>query len=353
MKSPDLTPLSITNPAPSSADLAAHFRHKNVLVMGGSGFMGFNLMRQLAEFGAQITVASRGITLPAMPYPAGVNWMRADLSDAESLDPVVLGRDIIFIVAGATGAVASINAPVEDLRSNLSGQLNLLEAIRRMPKLPRVILVGTRLVYGVAQYLPVDEKHPTNPNSAYGVHKLTAEKYHLLYHHLHALPTTVARVTVAYGPYTPASSYTYGVVSHFAQAILRGEAISIYGGGEQTRDFVYVDDVTDALLRLAACKQAAGEAINVGHGRPVTLAHLAETMIRVAGAGEIAHVPWPPDAEKVETGNFYTDVTRIHQLTGWRPWTPLEDGLRRVFEYMRQMSTATPARVLMSTDDHR
>jgi UDP-glucose 4-epimerase len=324
--------------APADADLSSHYRGKNVLVVGGSGFIGYNLSGELVARGAKVAVASRGITIPAGRYPSSVESVRLDLCDPASFGRALHDRDIVFIVAGATGAVRSISCPVEDLRSNLAGQLNLLEALRQLPKYPRIILAGTRLVYGIAQRLPVDEAHPTNPTSAYGVHKLTAEKYHLLFHHLHGLPTTVTRITVGYGPYAPLTNTAYGVVNTFSGSLIRGEPITVYGSGEQTRDFVYIDDVVDALLRLGMCDQAIGQAFNIGHGRPITLAALAEALIRVAGQGSVVHVPWPADAEKVETGNFYADTTLLSRVTGWAPRMPLEEGLARVLEYLRQIA---------------
>jgi nucleoside-diphosphate-sugar epimerase len=311
--------------------------------VGGSGFIGYNLAGELLARGAKVTVASRGITIPAGRFPPTVESVRLDMCDPASFGRILHDRDMIFIVAGATGAVRSISCPVEDLRSNLSGQLNLLEALRKLPRHPRIVLAGTRLVYGIAQRLPVDESHATNPTSAYGVHKLTAEKYHLLFHHLHGLPTTVTRITVAYGPFSPITNTAYGVVNTFARSLVRGEPITVYGTGDQTRDFVYIGDVVDALLRLGACDAAIGKAFNIGHGRPITLADLAEALVRVAGNGSVVHVPWPPDAEKVETGNFYVDTSLLSNVTGWAPRMPLDDGLSRVLDYMRQVTAAPKA----------
>lgn len=302
--------------------------------------MGYNLTRRLAELGAKVSIASRGITIPGDRLPGGVDAIHLDLGDPASYSRTLEDREIIFVTAGATGAVRSVAQPVEDLLGNLTGQLNLLEAIRRLPAKPRVVMAGSRLVYGPAHYLPVDESHPTNPTSAYGVHKLTADKYHLLFHRLHGLATTVARVTVSYGRFTPAGSIGHGVVNQFAGNLLRGQPITIYGTGEQSRDFVHIDDVVEGLLRLGACDQAAGRAVNLGHGRPVTLLGLAQALIRIIGAGEIAHVPWPVDAEKVETGNFYTDISLMRQLTGWSPRVDLEEGLRDLLDYLRRRQPA-------------
>jgi nucleoside-diphosphate-sugar epimerase len=146
----------------------------------------------------------------------------------------------------------------------------------------------------------------------------------------------VTRITVVYGPNTPANSTDYGVVSRFAHNLILGKPITLYGEGAQTRDFVYIDDVVDALLRLGACDRAIGRAFNIGNSRPITLLNLAQTLIRVAGHGELLHVPWPADAQKVETGNFYADVSLMRHVTGWRPQTSLEEGLRNVLQFMRR-----------------
>ncbi|MGA2232981.1 MAG: NAD-dependent epimerase/dehydratase family protein [Tepidisphaeraceae bacterium] len=328
------------SPATSQDHWPEHYRGRNVLVIGGSGFMGFNLVRRLVDLGAKVSIASRGITVPADRLPPSVDALRLDLADPSTYSHILSGRDMIFIVAGATGAVRSVALPVDDLLGNLTGQLTLLEAIRRLPKPPRVVMAGSRLVYGTAHYLPVDESHPTNPTSAYGVHKLTAEKYHLLFHRLHGVSTTVARVTVSYGPHVPAGNSSHGVVDEFASSLLRGDPIFLYGTGEQSRDFIHIDDVVEGLLRIGACDQTIGRTLNLGHGRPITLLALAQTLINIIGCGDISHVPWPGDAEKVETGNFYTDVSLIRHLTGWAPRVELEDGLRHLLNYMRNRQPA-------------
>ena len=141
-----------------------------------------------------------------------------------------------------------------------------------------------------------------------------------------------------------AANTAYGVVNTFARSLVRGEPITVYGAGDQTRDFVYIGDVVNALLRLAVNQHAIGKAFNIGQGRPITLADLANALVRVAGAGSVVHVPWPVDAEKVETGNFYVDTTLLSRVTGWTPRMSLDNGLARVLDYMRQVTVGPKRR---------
>lgn len=331
LRSIDFPPEAMLRPS----QLRDGYRHKSVLIVGGSGFLGFNLARVLSACDANVTVGARGMTTPAAAYPAGVRQVRLDVTEPHTLVRAVDDCEMLFVVAGATGAVRSLEQPLDDLRSNLIGQLNLLEVVRRSRSQPRVVLASSRLVYGPSRYLPVDEDHATEPTSTYAVHKLTAEKYHLLYHKAYGLRTSIARITVAFGPHAAPNGMSQGVVTTFVRNVTSGVPITMYSTGTQTRDFVYVDDVVDALLRIGASDQTIGRTLNVGGGSPVTLSQLAETLVRVAGQGEVSYIPWPKDAATVETGDFYADISLIRRMTGWQPRTSLEEGLRRCVDDAR------------------
>lgn len=317
-------------PAPSShADLCSPYAGRRVLVFGGTGFLGFNLACRLARAGVDVTVASRGVTRPASTFPPNVRLATADLADQPAIQNLLRDADAVFMLAGSTGAIESTAAPLDDIPANLIGHINLLEAWRAARSSARLIVGSSRLVYGRPLRNPVREDHPTDPTSAYGINKLAAEKYHRLYHELHNVRSTILRIPVAYGPGAPRNSTNHGVVRHFIDHALAGRPITLYGGGAQLRDFLYVDDLLDAMLTVGAHDATTGMVLNVGSGSPTRLSDLAQTVVAAVGKGEIQSTPWPTHAKQVETGDFIADISRITSLTPWRPTTPLAEGVAR------------------------
>lgn len=313
---------------------------RRVVVFGGTGFLGFNLTKALARAGAAVTVASRGITRAARPIPHGVSVATADLADRAALEKLLVGADAVFMLAGSTGAIESTAAPLDDIRANLVGHVNLLEAWRSVGCSARLVVGSSRLVYGRPLRNPVDESHPTEPTSAYGINKLAAEKYHRLYHELHGVRSTILRIPVAYGPDAPRNSTNHGVVRHFIDHALASRPIMLYGGGEQLRDFLFVDDLVDAMLRVSADDRTTGMVLNVGSGAAARLSELAQAVVCAAGRGEIRSAPWPTHARQVETGDFVADISRITSAIGWRPSTSLAEGVARCVRDARERAAA-------------
>ncbi|MHB8378187.1 MAG: NAD-dependent epimerase/dehydratase family protein [Dehalococcoidia bacterium] len=311
------------------------YQGARVLVLGASGFIGFNLVVALAGCGADVTAASRGVTRQPHAYPAGVRERAIDVREIDPLVGLVAGHDVVFDVAGRSGAVESNLSPLDDLRTNVVGQFNVLEACRRAAPRARIVFASSRLVYGRARYLPVDEQHPTDPTSMYGVHRLAAEKYHLLYHQMHGMATTVLRIAVPYGPCQPLDAASHGVVNLFMRTVVDGRPITLYGGGKQLRDVLHIDDLVGAMLASGRSPATIGAVMNVGGGQPVTLAELATTIVEIAGCGRVTEAPWPDDVAAVETGDFHADIGSIRALTAWVPRIPLRDGLRSSIAYYR------------------
>jgi nucleoside-diphosphate-sugar epimerase len=328
-------------PSSTNNDVQSRYGGQRVLVIGGSGFIGHNLVVRLVAGGAHVTSMSRGLAPQIAPLGPEVLSRTADLTDTRAMLDLIPEHDIIFSVAGPSGAASSSASMREDMHVNLIGQHNLLEACRRAETPPRVIFGSTRLVYGKPQYLPVDEGHPTQPTSLYGIHHLAAQGYHQHYHRVHGVPTTILRITVPYGPHQIWNTYTHGVVNLFIRRAVQGQPIQIYGSGQQLRDLLYIDDLVDAILAIAMTPDTVGQIINVGSGQPTELRVLAKMITELAGGGELRSVPWPKDAADVETGDFYADISRLQALTGFAPRIPLADGLRESIAFYRSV-TACP-----------
>lgn len=226
--------------------------------------------------------------------------------------------------------------PLTDLQINAAAQLSILQACRQFNRDVKIVFAGTRQVYGRPEYLPVDEKHPLNPVDVNGINKLAGEWYHLLYHQVYGIRSCVLRLTNTYGPGMRVRDARQTFLGIWIRQLIEGTPLKIFGTGDQRRDFNFVDDVVDALLLTATQSAANGQVFNLGHSEHVSLRELAELMIRVNGGGEYEVVPFPPDREAIDIGDYYGDFRKIDNLLRWKPQVNLEDGLTKTLDYYKK-----------------
>ncbi len=311
------------------------------VVLGAGGFLGSHLCRRLVADGWDVTGTVRDVEAPHVVRRLDgvrddIRLRRGDVVDPELLASVVVGADAVFPFAGRSGAARSLDDPVVDAQVNGLGQLRLLEALRDRNPDARVVFPGSRLQYGRVATLPVPEDHPLEPTSAYGIHKLLGEQYHLLYARQFGIRSTSLRISLPYGPEQDRADDAFGVVGTFLARAAAGEAIQLYGGGEQLRDYVFVDDLVDLCVRLTDDgDRTVGLALNAGGPTATSLRTMAETVVEVVGRGTVEAVPWPAEAARVETGDYHGDLTRVRELVGWEPTTSLADGLAVTWERSR------------------
>ena len=316
---------------------------RRVLLTGGLGFLGLNLVPLLLEEGAEIRVLTRTL------HPLALSWLeelrgdravevlQGDIADPDRMPGWLDGADLVINLAGESGAVKSLREAHSDMQVNIAGHLNLLDALRGRPEPPRVVFVSSRLVYGVTGAEPAGEDHPTLPTSLYGLHKLTVEHYYRIYHQHYGIPYAILRLTNPYGLYQLPERRHYGIVNRFVMKAVRDEAIPLYGGGPQLRDYIHVRDAAEAVLRAGVDPRALGETLNAGAGRSVSLGEVARRIVALAGAGRVEEVPWPEGHLKVETGDFLCDTRRIGERLGWRAAIGLDEGLRQTVEGYRSL----------------
>jgi UDP-glucose 4-epimerase len=310
-----------------------------VLVLGGLGFIGASLCQRLMLEGRQVTAFSRSLAphaeLASRLAESGARIIEGDLRDGVAVAGAVADQDVIVNLAGESGAVKSMEAPVADLDGNCRANLILLEAMRAHNPEAKLVFVGSRLQYGKPSTLPVNEDHPRLAMCVHAVHKNTVEEYLRMYRELFGLRYTIARVTNPYGPGQPAGRIAYGVVNRMIHLALEDRTVPIYGDGLQRRDYIHVDDVAAAVMRLADSAAADSRAFNVGSGEGTALIDMARTIVSIAGGGQIEHVPWPRLAEQIETGDFVADISRIKLEIGWLPETGLRDGIEQTVAFHR------------------
>ena len=312
---------------------------QHALVVGGLGFIGANLTDRLSGGGTRVTVLtpsrSRHAETAGDFEARGVQIMEGDIRDAETVRRVLPDQDVVFHVGGRSGAALSVRDPWTDLDVNVRGSLVLLESMREVNRDAKIVFVGSRLQYGRTGSTSVSEEHPLNPSCPHAAHKIAVEEYLRLYQRLFAMRHTVARVTNPYGPGQSRSRTEYGVVNRMIHLALTDDAVTVYGDGSQRRDYVYIDDVSAALVTLADARQSDGRVYNVGSGTGTRLVDMARRITEAAGGGRLELVPWPALDGQIETGDFVADISRIGRELGWRPVVPLDEGLQKTIAFYR------------------
>jgi nucleoside-diphosphate-sugar epimerase len=263
-----------------------------------------------------------------------IELIQGDIRDAELMRRVVAGHDVIFSLAGQVSYVDSNTEPLLDLAINCTGNLQNLEACRRVNPRARLFFASSRFVYGRIEYNPVDENHPFNGLSIYGIHKLVGEKYYRFYHEAYGLPTVSARIANPYGPQQQMKHSKYGIVNWFIRLALEGKPLPVFGNGLQRRDYVFNEDLA-AAIHLVLTPGTEEQVYNLGPGIGTAFIDMARLVAAAVPGTDVNQVEWPEDRFFVETGDYISDITDITEITDWRPQTSLQEGIARTVDYYR------------------
>jgi nucleoside-diphosphate-sugar epimerase len=304
------------------------------LVTGGTGFIGSHIVETLLAQGHHVRVLdnlSTGHLENLEPVWDRLEFIEADIRHAAALEKAAAGVDFVFHLAAVVSVPQSMAQPVETELVNAVGTLNVLRAARAAGA-RRLVMSSTCAIYGDEPTLPKTEAMPPQPKSPYAISKLAGEWYCRLFNDSLGLQTVVLRYFNVFGPRQDPSSAYSGVISIFADRVSRGLSPTIFGDGQQTRDFVFVDDVARANVLAATTPAAAGQVLNIGAGRQVTinqlfrqLSHIfdyqADPIYAPMRAGDILH--------------SYSDPTQARLVLGWSAQVGLEDGLRRLLNSLK------------------
>jgi UDP-glucose 4-epimerase len=300
------------------------------LVTGGGGFIGSNLVRALLARGDDVRVLDNFSTgNRANLEGLDVEVVEGELRSYERVHNAVRGVDVVFHL-GALGSVPrSVQDPLTSSAVNVEGTLNVLLAARD-ENVRRVVFSSSSSVYGTRRELPVTEETPPDPISPYGVAKLAAERYCVsfarVYEHLESV---VLRYFNVFGPRQSPHSQYAAVIPLFVSAIERGDPITIFGDGEQSRDFTYVENVVDATIRAAEVPEANGRMFNVSAGRPATVNELADALGRIMQR-DVERQFAPPRAGDIR--DSWAEISAARDVLGYEPRVELEEGLRRTVD---------------------
>ncbi len=317
------------------------FSGRRVLITGGLGFIGSNLARALVALGARVTIVDSlipeygGNRRNLAGIAAKVRVHRTDVREHAQLARLIRRQDFLFNLAGQTSHMDSMTDPETDLEINCRAQLALLEACRLHNPTVRIVFASTRQIYGRPDYVPVDERHPIRPVDVNGLNKAAGEGFHMLYSRVHGIRATALRLTNTIGPRMRVKDARQTFVGVWIRRLLEDEPLEI-GGGEQRREFTFVDDAVEAFLLAAARPEAVGEIFNLGGPPPVTLLRLAELLVEINGGGSFVVREFPDDRKKIDIGDYYADDAKIRKMLGWKARTDLKTALKRTVEFYRR-----------------
>ncbi|HEX4364153.1 MAG TPA: NAD-dependent epimerase/dehydratase family protein [Solirubrobacteraceae bacterium] len=313
------------------------------VVTGGAGFIGSHLVDALVARGDTVTIvddlSSGRESNIAGALAAGAQLERADIRDREALSQIVAAAkpEAIFHLAAQVDVRLSLADPAFDARTNVEGTINVLESARALdtPRPPRVVFASTGgAIYGETDVLPTPESVPALPMAAYGQSKLCAELYLGLYRRLYGLPTIALRFGNVYGPRQDPHGEA-GVIAIFCGRLRDGGRLTIFGDGSQTRDYVYVGDLVDALIR--AGDRDEGGSVNVGTEEETSVLDIVGVLAELHGPG--TPEPELAPARLGEIDRSCLDASRARETLGWRAHTPIAEGLRLTYEALQATPT--------------
>lgn len=313
------------------------WKGKRVLVTGADGFMGSHLTEKLIELGAIVSIYVRGNSLTSTSNPTLKNIghlkdkikhiLAGDIGSRDSIDLIKKNKaEYIFHLAADAYVPNSFNHPLEVKETNLDGTLNVLHAVMDMD-VKQVVCTSSSEIYGTHDGF-IKEEDPLYPSSPYAASKVAADRYCYSYWNTYKLPISIIRPFNTFGP-----KHTYDVIPKFIDLALKGEPLTIYGKGDQTRDFSYVDDTIRGFLIMGSNPKAIGQAVNFGSGKDYMIIDIAKKIIEFSGSkSKIVHV----EPRTSEVGKLLCDYSKAKKLFGWEPSISIDDGLKKNIEWAKK-----------------
>jgi UDP-glucose 4-epimerase len=306
------------------------------------GFIGSNLTIKLVELGANVTVVDAvvpgcgGNAFNLTNVAGDVRVIQRHIDEVDAFADALERAELVFNLAGEISHIHSMLFPERDLRLNAWAQLAFLQGCVKYARGIRIVYAGTRQVYGVPEYLPVDEKHPVNPTDFNGVHKYASSQYHLMMTRLGQIRASVLRLTNIYGPRMALNVPCQGFLSTYLRRALTGQTLEIFGDGTQLRDPLHVDDLVEVMLRVAEVDEPEPQLYNIGGPETLGLGTIAAIVSDCAGLPAPVFRDFPADRKAIDIGSYEADMGLVRRETGWSPKVKFADGVAQTLEYYRE-----------------
>jgi nucleoside-diphosphate-sugar epimerase len=316
---------------------------KPVLVWGATGFIGQHLVEALVSRQVPVIgLTRRPQGLGSTPQHPLVRWICIPEENAstEAYADVIRQVDVVFNLAGVSGAVASNLNPITSLEGNLYIQARFLQACELAGTKPHVVFASSRLVYGTPDRLPVAEDAAIKPASYYATHKVALEHYHQIAAHRSVITYTICRISNPYGADGEAKPGQFrGFIDVMIDRACEGTPIEIFGDGHQLRDYLYVHELSDALILCATRPEARNEIFNIGYGESLSLVAAARIISEYTGT-PVVHRPWHPEAAIVESGDYVVDISKARRLLEFQPKFEFARTMQQLIRSRRSLGLA-------------
>lgn len=303
----------------------------NYLVTGGAGFIGSHISEALVKRGHRVRVADNFVTGYQQNIRDGVEFIEGDCADPAFARQIVAGMDYVIHQAAIPSVPRSVEKPLESHRANVDGMLQMLLASRDA-KVKRLVFAGSSSVYGDTEVLPKTETMPTNPMTPYALQKLMGEMYGLMFTRLYGFEAVTTRYFNVFGPRQDPTSPYSGVISLFIKALADGTRPVIYGDGEQTRDFTYVANVVDGVMRATETPGVGGQVFNVATSSRISLNELLATLKKIFNSNV---EPVYKEARPGDVRDSQADISKATKMLGYKPTVGFEQGLRETVNWFK------------------
>lgn len=325
-------------------DFISYYKGKNILVTGGTGYIGYSVISRLKRVSCNILILSRNnqrqYYFRDSKAKAKISIYNADIRNKKIWTKLLLDKvDIIFHFAAQTSAKYANDNPLSDLAVNLLPIVNMIEASQRLRVRPDIVFSGTATEVGLTSKYPVSETHVDRPVTVYDINKLSAEKYLQYYSHELKGRAVTLRLSNVYGPGVQSSNADRGILNAMICRALEGQPIAIYGKGKFVRDYIYIDDVREAFLVAGANLDVLkGEYYFIGSERSCTIEKAFLKIKRIVKKltgiiCRIVYVPTPENSSMIELRNFVANTAGFRAETAWRPHVSLEEGITKTVHY--------------------
>lgn len=303
-----------------------------ICVIGGSGFIGINLCMRLLGLRYDISVLDKNVSeeLKQFDEENRIEWFNGKYDDRDLLSRALKDCDVLFHFASSTIPSTSNRDPIFDIESNLVASVRLIEAAKEENVSKIIFISSGGTIYGVPEYIPIDELHALNPICSYGISKLATEKYLAMYNYIGGADYEIFRLSNPYGPYqNPAS--LQGVIPVFMKKVLTNTKLTIWGDGGVVRDFIYIDDVIDIFVRSIETR-SENKVYNLGSGVGISVKDVLDSIVKVCGKEPV--VQYEP-SRTIDVPENVLDISAIKDAYDWRPKVSFEVGLAKTMEYVK------------------
>jgi len=304
-----------------------------ILITGGAGFIGSNLVEELAKDKNNSIVVIDNLSVTDLNLPLlrkwGVEFYKKDIGDFDDIKDIFIGVDTVFHLAEMNRTKKSIQNPIEANRVNIDGTLNCLESAK-LARVKKFVFVSSSSVYAGQRDKLLTEEMPLSPLHPYGVGKLAGEHYARIYYSLYNLKTVTLRFFSVYGPRQLGDIDNAAVVPKFINAIMSGETVEVYGDGQQSRNFTYVKDVVDCVIKMSRTEKAVGEIFNVASDEEISVNQLLVEIERSLGKKPVVrYVP----ALKGDPARNPADISKVRDVVGWVPKVKVSEGIKETISF--------------------